>query len=144
MSGADFLDSNVFIYLFDRQDARKRAIAEKLVNGASAEGVGVISHQVVQETLNVLTGQLKPALNALQAGRVLRDILLPLWKIMPDAALYARALELMQSHGFGFYDSLIVAAALNGGCKRLLSEDLRHGQRIGTLTVHNPFVVRAG
>lgn len=35
---------------------------------------------------------------------------------------------------------LIVAAALEAGCTRLLSEDLQHGQRIETLTVENPFL----
>lgn len=41
--------------------------------------------------------------------------------------------------GLAFYDALIVAAALEGGCKRLLTEDLQHGQRIGTLRIENPF-----
>ncbi len=40
-----------------------------------------------------------------------------------------------QDHGF-----LIVAAALEAGCTRLLSEDLQHGQRVETLTVENPFL----
>ncbi len=35
---------------------------------------------------------------------------------------------------------LIVAAALEAGCTRLLSEDLQHGQRVETLTVENPFL----
>ena len=38
-----------------------------------------------------------------------------------------------------FYDSLIVAAALEAGCTRLLSEDLQHGQQIEGLTIENPF-----
>lgn len=57
-----------------------------------------------------------------------------------SAALYVRALKLQASLGFPFYDSLIVAAALEGGCKRLLSEDLQHGQRIDTLRIENPFL----
>jgi predicted nucleic acid-binding protein len=35
---------------------------------------------------------------------------------------------------------LILAAALVGGCSRLLSEDLQHGQLIDGLTVVNPFL----
>jgi predicted nucleic acid-binding protein len=34
---------------------------------------------------------------------------------------------------------LIVASALAGGAKKLLSEDLQHGQRIGSLEIVNPF-----
>jgi len=40
---------------------------------------------------------------------------------------------------FSFYDSLIVAAALDAGCKTLYSEDLQQGQRIDGLTIQNPF-----
>lgn len=40
---------------------------------------------------------------------------------------------------FGFYDSLIVAAALTAGCTRLLTDDLPHGQRIEQLTIVDPF-----
>ena len=59
--------------------------------------------------------------------------------MQPSAALYARSLGLQSKLGFSFYDSLIVAAALEAGCKRLLSEDLQHGQRIEGLRVENPF-----
>lgn len=52
---------------------------------------------------------------------------------------YARALALQGKLSFGFYDSLIVAAALEAGCRRLLSEDLQHGRRIDGLRVENPF-----
>ncbi len=38
-----------------------------------------------------------------------------------------------------FYDSIIVAAALEAGCRRLYSEDMQHGQRIHGLTIENPF-----
>ena len=42
-------------------------------------------------------------------------------------------------HGFSFYDSLIVASALEAGCVRLYSEDMQHGQRVEQLTIVNPF-----
>jgi len=35
-----------------------------------------------------------------------------------------------------------VAAALEGGCGVLYSEDLQNGQRFGELKVENPFVQR--
>jgi predicted nucleic acid-binding protein len=36
-------------------------------------------------------------------------------------------------------DALIVAAAIAGGCTRLLSEDLQDGRAFGPVTVENPF-----
>lgn len=145
MSGADFLDSNVLIYLFDRDDPRKRALAERLVEDAASTGSAVISHQVVQETLNVITSKIHPALNADEAQRVLVNVLAPLWRVMPSTSLYERALHLRSRYRFAFYDSLIVAAAREAGCTRLLSEDLQHGQRIDdALSIENPFLAAAG
>ena len=70
----------------------------------------------------------------------LRNVLAPLWRIQPSAALYARALDVQERYKFGFHDALIVAAALETGCPRLFSEDLQHGQRIEGLTIKNPFL----
>ena len=140
MSGADFLDSNILVYLFDPADARLKGIAEHLVSRAHHEGAAIVSFQVVQETLNVLTRKLKPAMSREDAQRALQNVLAPLWRVQPSAALYARALDVQERYQFGFYDGLIVAAALEAGCTRLLSEDLQHGQRIEGLTIKNPFL----
>ena len=49
------------------------------------------------------------------------------------------ALALSRTHGFSFYDSLIVASALEAGCDTLLTEDLQTGRRIVGLTIVDPF-----
>jgi len=51
----DFIDTNVFVYLFDEVDSTKRGTAERVVNDVLARGSGAIGFQVVQESLNVLT-----------------------------------------------------------------------------------------
>jgi predicted nucleic acid-binding protein len=49
-------------------------------------------------------------------------------------------MRLAGQHGFHIYESLIVAAALEGNCTTLYSEDLRSGQVIDArLAIHNPF-----
>lgn len=140
MSAADFFDTNVLVYVFDTRDPRRCAIAQGLLARAQREQSAIISAQVVQETLNVLVRKLTPAMSATDARTVLDHILSPLWRIQPSAALYARGLDIQERYRLGFYDSLIVAAALEGGCTRLLSEDLQHGQQIETLRVENPFL----
>jgi predicted nucleic acid-binding protein len=50
------------------------------------------------------------------------------------------ALRLQGANQLAWYDSLIVAAAMQGGCKILYSEDLQHGRRFGDLVVENPFL----
>lgn len=51
----EFIDTNFFIYLFDETDEHKRTIAEQLIQKALETRSTCISHQVVQETLNVVT-----------------------------------------------------------------------------------------
>ena len=135
----DFFDSNVLVYLFDGKDVAKQHVARHLVQDGIARETGVISFQVVQEVLNVVTKKLKSIARVDDAAAFMQQTLRPLWRVQPSTGLYERALALRQSTGFGFYDSLIVASALEAGCKRLLTEDLQHGQRIDGLRVENPF-----
>ena len=137
MSAEHFLDTNVLVYMFDETDAAKQRQAEILVNESLASGTGCISFQVVQETLNVLIRRL--GFVSEDARRVLDDVLIPLWQVNPTAALYQTAISLQGRYGFSFYDSLIVAGALEAGCSRLYSEDLQHGQIVQQLTIWNPF-----
>ena len=57
-----------------------------------------------------------------------------------DTELHRRGREVAKRYKLGFYDSLIVAAALLDECETLYSEDMQHGLVIdGTLTITNPF-----
>jgi predicted nucleic acid-binding protein len=137
MSVDEFADSNVFVYANSMDDARKREVARQLVERLNSEG-GTISYQVVQETINVLSRGEQP-MRREDVLLLIDDVLVPLWTVLPSPALYERALGIKERYGFGFYDSLIVAAALAAGCTRLYSEDLHDGQQIEGLTIVNPF-----
>lgn len=52
--------------------------------------------------------------------------------------LLEQAWQIEDRHGFSWWDSLIVAAAIGQGCIILLTEDLHHGQIISDLRVVNP------
>ena len=132
-----FIDSNIFVYLLDESVPGKRRRAYTLIRQSLADKSGCISFQVVQETLNAVIR--KFGITHTQAQRLLEETLIPLWQIYPTPALYLRALDVQLRYGFSFYDSLIVAAALEAGCTRLYSEDMQHGQQIQGLTIHNPF-----
>ncbi len=137
MSVENFLDTNVFVYLFDETDDYKRGKAERVVQQAVEKETGCISYQVVQETISVITRKLDATPE--KARQLLDHVLLPLWRVNPTGALYHRGLDLQIRYRFSFYDSLIVAAALEAGCKTLYSEDLQHAQEIEGLTIANPF-----
>lgn len=136
---ADFLDSNIFVYLFDEGAHEKRSIAEAITRNAIEARAGCISFQVVQETLNVLTRKLAVPVTNADAQGFLHKMLMPLWRVMPSQKLYSEAIALQRRLRLSFYDSLIVAAALEAGCKRLLTDDMQDGQRIEGLRIENPF-----
>jgi predicted nucleic acid-binding protein len=138
MSAENFLDSNVIVYLFDETNPVKRQRAERLVHQNVDNEAGCISHQVVQESLNVLSRALSPSSDEL--ARLIDEILFPLWQVYPTRELYRRGLLVQARYRFSFYDSLIVAAVLEAGCTTLYSEDMQDGQRIEGLTIRNPFV----
>ena len=80
-----------------------------------------------------------PAATPDEARRLTVSVLQPLWKVMPSVALYMHAMDLRAQYGYAFYDSTIIAAALEAGCDRLLTEDMQDGQRMEGLTIVNPF-----
>lgn len=139
MSGADFLDTNVLVYTVDAAHPAKQETARAIVADALARQSAIVSFQVVQEALQVITRRFRIALTDADAKQFLADVLVPLWKVQPSPGLYEKTLAMQAKHGFAFYDSLIVAAALEGGCRRLITEDMQHGQRIEGLRIENPF-----
>ncbi len=138
MSADDFLDTNVLVYSVDSESPEKRQRALELVNRSVAAHTGCISFQVVQETLNVLIRKTDTPVDRIR--EMLDVVLVPLWQVYPSAVLYQDAISIQGRYGFSFYDSLIVAAALEAGCTRLYSEDLQHGQQVQRLTIVNPFL----
>ena len=134
----NFFDSNVLLYLMDDDASCKRDIAQRLVDRALKTRDSAISFQVAQETLNVMTRAPAPA-TAAEAERFLRKTLMPLWKVHPSPALYLEAVNIQSRYQYSFYDSLIIAAALELECKTLYTEDMQHGQHIDQLTIKNPF-----
>ena len=139
MNADYFLDSNILLYSFDREDPRKQRIAKMLVDGAVHEGRGVISSQVCQEFCNVMLHNLDPPVSASRLADYLESAVYPLIRVVPSARLFAEALLIHQHTQYRFYDSLIVAAALESGVATLYSEDLQHDRTIGRLRILNPF-----
>jgi predicted nucleic acid-binding protein len=139
MSVDYFIDTNVFIYPLESLDARKADKAERLIEKGIATGKACISFQVVQECLNTAIRKAEIPLTTDEMKRYLNSVLMPLYRVQPSLNLYHAALDIKTRYRFGFYDSLIVAAALESGCKTLYSEDLQHGQQIEGLTIENPF-----
>lgn len=134
----NFVDSSVFVSLFDESDPARQGRARAIVRSALQES-WTISHQVVAETLDILTRRTPEPMTAEQTRRFLDEVLLPLCSVAPSQELYRRALDIQSRYRYGFHDALNIAAALEEGCVGLLTERLSHGQNIEGLTIENPF-----
>ncbi len=139
MSAKYFLDTNILIYTFNKDDRSKRLKSIELLDAALKRGVGCISYQVIQEFLNVALKKFLTPLNYTDCKEFLHTVLEPLCEIHSRPQLYSQALDIADRWRFSFYDSLIVSAALQASCSVLYTEDLQHGQHIQNLKIINPF-----
>ena len=140
MNDRFFLDTNIFVYSFDHSATAKLRRANQLIHQAVATGKGIVSFQVVQEFFNVAFRRFAQPMTPPEAEQYLAAVFRPLLAVHSSSALYGQALQLCTRYRLSWFDSLIVAAALEAECKVLYSEDLQHGQKLGDLTVRNPFV----
>lgn len=135
-----FLDTNIFVYSFDVSTPAKQEIATSLVAQSFGKKSGIISYQVIQEFLNVASNKFKTPLSKDSLAQYLTRFLNPLCKIYPSLGLYQDALDIQERWRFSFYDSLIIAAALEAQCDIIYSEDLQHNQLIRSTRIINPFL----
>ncbi len=134
-----FIDTNIFVYCFDDRQPDKKVRALALISEALQSGNGLISWQVMQEFLNVSTGKFQVPLKPEDANVYLQKVLHPLCHVFPDLDVYGAALDILKKTNYSFYDALIIAGALRGGCVILYSEDLNPGQQVDSVKVVNPF-----
>jgi predicted nucleic acid-binding protein len=139
MSGNFFIDTNVFVYSFDDRHPAKKERSLAVIQEALESGMGIISTQVIQEFLNVATQKFVVPMKPEDSKAYLRVVLNPLCHVYPNLSLYETCLDLQTKTGYSFFDSLILAAAIQGGCSLLYSEDLQDGQEIQGTRIVNPY-----
>jgi len=139
MNDRFFLDTNLFVYTFDDTAPAKAKKAAQLIRRAADTGEGIISYQVVQEFFNVAFRRFAQPMSAAEAEQYLITVLRPLLAVHSSPALYFSALRIAERYRISWYDSLIIAAAQEGQCEKLYSENFQHRQKIQGVRVENPF-----
>jgi predicted nucleic acid-binding protein len=140
MSGRFFLDTNMFAYAFDSNSPTKAKRAAQLIRQAADTGNGVVSYQVVQEFFNLAFRRFQHPMNVAEAEQYLITVFRPLLGVNSSSVLYVEAIRIAGRYRLSWYDSIIVAAALQSQCTLLYSEDLQHGQDIEGVLIENPFL----
>ena len=133
MPGRAFLDTNVLVYAFGTDGGRKSIALQLLIKG------GVIAVQTLNEFVSVAAGELRApwptvliwleAIQRLCAGPVPLTI-----------DVHRQGIRIAEVYGYHFYDSLMLAAALQAHCTVFYSEDMQDGQDVGGMAIRNPFV----
>ncbi|HEY6444943.1 MAG TPA: PIN domain-containing protein [Acidobacteriaceae bacterium] len=137
MSGKTFIDSSILIYAHDADAGKKRATAARLIEGLWSDRLGVLSLQVLQEFYMNVTRKISSPLSRRTARSIVNTY--SVWCVETTPAELAAAFRIEDEARIGFWDALIVAAALKAGADRILSEDLNSGRRIRDLRIENPF-----
>ena len=137
MRGKTFVDTNVFIYAHNVDSAVKHRIAERIMQDLWHDGTGSLSTQVLQEFYINVTRKIAKPLPKATARAIVNSYAIWCAETTPEDITVAFQIE--DEARIGFWDALIVAAAVKAGADRILSEDLNAGQSISAVLIENPF-----
>ena len=134
-------DTNILAYaegmrLVDADEA-KILTAGLLIGPILAEGALVLPAQVQAELHHLL--RRKAGYSPAMAAEIIGEYAAFATTVPTDEAVLAEAFELAERHGLQTYDAIILAAAAQGGCEILYSEDMQHGFEWNGVMVVNPF-----
>lgn len=139
---AAFVDTNILLYALSRANSievEKVAIAKALIAELSKRTNLRISAQVLSEFITNAMRKGMPPLSLKEASEIVdelsRETILPI-----DASLVQLALQRVQQSHIGYWDALIVEAAIRSGATILYTEDMHHGTHYGPLELRNPFL----
>ncbi|PIX34204.1 MAG: VapC toxin family PIN domain ribonuclease [Bacteroidetes bacterium CG_4_10_14_3_um_filter_31_20] len=132
-NGKFFSDSNVLLYLLDKDEFKKAKAEEILFNNP------VISTQVINENINVAYKEFH-----LPKQKIIEHIEMLLIKcdvMVLSIDTIRLAYRIFTRYQYRYYDCLILASALESDCTILYSEDMQHNQMIAQkLHIINPFL----
>jgi predicted nucleic acid-binding protein len=141
MSDRTFIDTNVLIYGHDVDAKANHEIAKEVLAELWSQRNGALSVQVLQEFYVNVTRKIPSPLPKRAARPIVESY--TAWCIETTPVEIATAFRLEDECRIGFWDALIVAAALKCGAARILSEDLNAGQVVAGVRIENPFSRRA-
>ncbi|WP_310587755.1 PIN domain-containing protein [Dyadobacter sp. CY312] len=128
-----FLDTNILLYCYAQDEPLKQSLALE----AASNNYTFISTQVVKETCNILRKKAK--LSWENINLVVDEIESNNEIVQVKISTIRSALHLVNRFKLQWFDSIIIASALEANCSVLYSEDLQDGFKIDNLVIENPF-----
>lgn len=136
MKGRSFFDTNIIIYRDDIAYPDKQKIAIDLLDSCWKDNNAIISTQVLQEYFSASTRKLGVPVEVAKRKIELFGSL-NITSIEHDDVL--QAIDIHRLYAYSFWDSLIIRMAQKTAYRILYSEDVQHNQKVGDLTIINPF-----
>ena len=139
MTAPTFVDTNIVVYCRQAREHVKQPRAAHWLDRLWRDQLGRTSIQVIGESYVTLTRKITPPLPQDAAWEYVETFFA--WDPQPlNEETVSRGRQIEQRYRLSWWDSLIVSAAQLQNCPILLSEDLQHGARYGSVTVCNPFL----
>ncbi len=137
-SDRNFVDTNVFVYAHLDNEPKKHSKAVFLFENTLIGKKVIISAQVVNEFYSVMSkykyshDEIVKFVSEISAKANIQSISFDTSK---------KAFYIKGRYQYSWWDSLVLASALESGCKVVYSEDMQHEQVIeNSLKIINPFM----
>ena len=141
--GKVFIDTNLIVYAYDSSAGEKHLRAVEIMKEIWNAGHGIVSTQVLQEFFVTVTRKINKPMDIGAAKEIIRD-LMKLKTVTVDREIILKAIDIHKEHKYSFWDSAIIAAAIEGGAMTLFSEDLSDKHKIRDIVINNPFAAVSG
>lgn len=139
MSDKIFVDTNILVYAHDLSAGDRHAKAFSIIESLWEAETGVLSKQVLQEFYVTVTRKINNPLKPTEAREIIRNYLA--WPVqINDPETTIQASEIAEKNNLSFWDAMIVTAALRLQAKKIITEDLNHGQIIEGILIGNPLL----
>jgi predicted nucleic acid-binding protein len=133
-----FIDTNVFIYAFEKTKSQKKLKAVELIKNKTIHFSTSI--QVLNEFVSATVKKdLLPKEEAVKTALLIEND----FEIFPlDRHVFIKGMEIFKDkkNHVSLWDSLIMASAILNECDILYSEDMQHNFVIENVTIKNPFL----
>jgi predicted nucleic acid-binding protein len=137
MSDKVFVDTNIFVYAYTDDDAHKHDAARVLLYEKLKQANITVSAQVLSE---FYSGMRKNKKTHTEIKAAIYEIIDSTSVAGLSLLTVESCLLLKEKYLYSWWDSLILASALETDCDTVYSEDMQDGQLIeDRLTIRNPF-----
>lgn len=142
MTDKVFVDTNIWVYAYldtdNTQSHNKHLKAVECLQRLYRDTEMIISTQVLSEYYSAL---LKNKIDDLDIQESSRQLTQAIEVVALSKNTVTNSYLIRNRYRYSYWDSLIIASALEHGCTKLISEDMQNRQFIeDRLSISNPFV----